>query len=250
MGAPLPLTLYSIPYSPWSERARWALLHHRLPFNERSHTPLLGELSLRLAARKLGGGVSVPLLLTPDGPVGDSMDIVAWADAHGSGSPLLFDAAREVVASLRDTVEDGLSAARARGLAQLAHDPQARRDALPPWMRKLPAAGASARVGGWFVARKYGSSFQDLETRQRASLSALRTRLEGRKYLAGSFSAANLLGASLLQAISPPDDAFLPIEPGTRRQWTEPALAADFANLLSWRNALYTRHRPKAGALA
>ena len=51
-------TLYSIPYSPWSMRARWALDHHRIPHRSREWVPLLTEPVLRqiveLQLKKIG----------------------------------------------------------------------------------------------------------------------------------------------------------------------------------------------------
>jgi len=72
-------TLVGEAYSPFSEKARWALDHHRIPYAYREHYPLIGELSLRLRARRLKGRVSTPLLLAPEGPVLDSFAIAMSA---------------------------------------------------------------------------------------------------------------------------------------------------------------------------
>ena len=83
------LTLYVIHHSPWSERARWALLHHKLRFEEREHVPLIGELSLRMRAKNTKGKVSVPLLVDDEGEsVQGSLAIGEHADRIGKRAKL------------------------------------------------------------------------------------------------------------------------------------------------------------------
>jgi glutathione S-transferase len=36
------IELVAVPYSPWSEKARWALDHHALPYRETAYQPLIG----------------------------------------------------------------------------------------------------------------------------------------------------------------------------------------------------------------
>ena len=36
----------------------------------------------RITSRRAGGGGTVPVLLTPDGPIGESQDILAWVDVR------------------------------------------------------------------------------------------------------------------------------------------------------------------------
>lgn len=38
--------------------------------------------------------------------------------------------------------------------------------------------------------------------------------------------------------------ASIRLGPATRAVWTQPALAAEFADLLAWRDGLYAAHRP------
>src|SRR5450759_1080805 len=44
----------------------------------------------RLAARRAGGGTTVPVLVTPDGVVGDSAEILAWVDERTPAERRLF----------------------------------------------------------------------------------------------------------------------------------------------------------------
>jgi glutathione S-transferase len=52
-------TLVYLPYSPWSEKARWALDYHGVRYDQSIHVPITGELPLRLRTRRFGGRISV-----------------------------------------------------------------------------------------------------------------------------------------------------------------------------------------------
>ncbi|WP_239014942.1 glutathione S-transferase N-terminal domain-containing protein [Archangium violaceum] len=59
-------TLVGLGYSGWTEKARWAMDHHRLAYQYSEHIPLLGELRLRRHAPP-GGRGTVPLLVEDSG---------------------------------------------------------------------------------------------------------------------------------------------------------------------------------------
>src|SRR5687768_3084143 len=87
-------TLVGLSYSPWSEKARWALDHHHIPFTYEEYVPMLGEPALRLRLRKAFGKVSVPVLIDGKESYGDSYEIARFAERTGKGKPL-FGAERE-----------------------------------------------------------------------------------------------------------------------------------------------------------
>ena len=238
--------LYVLHHSPWSERARWALEHHGIAFEEREHVPLIGELALRARAKKWSGKVSVPLFVDPGAGVvvQGSTAIAEHADAIGSGSRLFPPDSRATMNALEDAVEDLLNAARARFVLQLGSDREARLESVPPWMRPIPfVAVPSAKLGAWFIARKYRASFEGIDARIRAGLQAVRDALGSRAHVLGAFSYADILAASAVQAIAPPAERFLDLPPATRRLWAHPELARELADLIAWRDALYDRSR-------
>jgi glutathione S-transferase len=51
--------------------------------------------------------------------------------------------------------------------------------------------------------------------------------------------------AVLLQAVAPVADRYIRLGPATRQVWSQPELAAEFADLIAWRDTLYERHRAK-----
>jgi glutathione S-transferase len=80
------LRLVTIPISHYCEKARWALDRAGIPYREERHVQGLH----RIAARRAGGGSTVPVLVTPEGALGESEDILAWVDARTSPDDRLF----------------------------------------------------------------------------------------------------------------------------------------------------------------
>jgi glutathione S-transferase len=81
-------TLVTIPFSHFCEKARWALDHARVDYQEEGHTPLFHR---RAVARVKGQGGSVPVLsLDGDGVLDESSLIVRWADARASSDRKLL----------------------------------------------------------------------------------------------------------------------------------------------------------------
>ena len=70
------LRLVTIPISHYCEKARWALERAGIPYREERHVQGIH----RIASRRAGGAGTVPVLVTPDGPLGESDEILAWID--------------------------------------------------------------------------------------------------------------------------------------------------------------------------
>jgi glutathione S-transferase len=51
--------------------------------------------------------------------------------------------------------------------------------------------------------------------------------------------------ALLLPGVAPVGDAYIRLGRATRRIWTRDALAAEFSDLIAWRDELYAQHRAK-----
>jgi glutathione S-transferase len=242
-------TLYTLSYSPWSERARWALDYHGVKFVERHHVPMLGEPFLRLWTRRARGVVTVPLLVDGDLVLGDSYLIARWADSNSrNGRETLFpEAAQGTILTWNERAGIALQSARALVIAALARDEEALLESVPRALRSLPGARATARLGLAHFRRKYALD----EKTESAHLEALelgvdqlREDLGGRKYLVDRrFTYADILGATLLQSVVPVADEFLRLGPATRRTWTRSDLAERSRDLLGWRDEIYRAFR-------
>ncbi len=85
------LRLVTIPISHYCEKARWALQRADLAYREEPHVQGLH----RLYARRAGGGKTVPVLVTPEGPIGESEQILEWVDRRTEESQRLFGEGQE-----------------------------------------------------------------------------------------------------------------------------------------------------------
>lgn len=255
--------------SPWSERARWALDHHQISHDTIAHVPMLGERRLRqLVARarapqeKQGKPregqpsetkkpATVPILITDGGVFCESWDIVVHADAVGRGTrliPVEHEAAIRAFTAAADAAQD---AARALVVAALVRSPQALDETAPAFVPKAlrPLLRPVAKNGTLWFARKYQVDLDNTAPQQaalREALLAMRAALaKSQPYLLGAFSYADVVTALVLQAVQPVADRHMPIGPASRKNWTQPALATEFADLLAWRDTLYERHRAR-----
>ena len=82
------LRLVTIPISHYCEKARWALDRAGIRYREERHVQAVH----RIAARRAGGGSTVPVLVTPEGVVGESEEILIWADENTPPQHQLFPA--------------------------------------------------------------------------------------------------------------------------------------------------------------
>jgi glutathione S-transferase len=249
-------TLHAIGYSPWSERARWALDHHGVRYREREFVPMLSEPLIRAQTGTWRGRISAPLLVDAHALIVDSSAIASHTERIGSGTPLFPDELRAAIDHW-DRLSDRLACrGRERVAAASLHDRDAKIEAIPfpvPRLAKLallPVADAAIR----HLERKYALALADEAGALadiRAVLGELREQLgDGARRAApllGVFTFADVAMAAALAAVEPVGGwAHTPaaqMGPATRRVWTQPALAAEFRDLLHWRDGIYAAHR-------
>lgn len=241
--------LISLHVSPWSERARWALDHHAIAYELVEHTPVLGEARLRRVVGNAKPRATVPVLLASGEVLTESWEIAAYADRTGRGSKLVEPQQEADIRRWVQRADDALQSGRALILAATIESPAALDEAMPRMVPTVvrPLLRSIARKTTRALAAKYAVRFDAIEEHERvvrAALDAVRAELGERRHLLRGFTYADVAVASLLQVVSPVHDRFLRIGPGTRRAWTQPALAREFADLVDWRDALYEAHRP------
>ena len=236
-------TLYGMHYSPWSQRARWALEHHHIDYHYREHTPLLGEFALRRRGRAGGiqGRISVPMLVLPEEVLSDSWDIICHADRVGTGASLQTD--KSEVSSWASRLEPAYDAARRRVTRRTLESKSALTEAaagaVPRWL-----AGPSspiAAIGARFIGRKYRfdpKSACNQETLV-GGLEAIREALGEGPFIYETFSAADIIAASLVTAVQP--HAAASLGPATRAVWTDEELLERFSDLVTWRDTVRSK---------
>jgi len=246
--------LIGLPYSPWSEKARWALEARGVPYNKKLYSPLIGELGLRMKLKRWRGTVSVPVFTCDDGKVlADSADIARWADGHGTG-PTLFPAQHEAeIAKFIALSDRGLAAGRALSLMRLLDDPDGVAEMVPKKLRGVPGTKRIARSGIERTLRKYRgerdrglaqAALANVLELLRASLAAAPAS-SGVKTLLGTFTFADVAMTQVLAFIDPPSFG-LRLGAATRKSFIDEDLRTRFADLVAWRDAIYETYRPKS----
>jgi glutathione S-transferase len=198
------LRLVTIPISHYCEKARWALDRAGLPYREERHVQGVH----RIAARRAGGGLTVPVLVTPDGPIGESAEILEWVDERSDESLRLFPATpeerREVSALCRRF--DELLGPAGRRLIYIHMFPQRELllryndQGVPAWEDRALRLGLP--VAKLLISRVLeitpGVEVQDEEIVWSELEAAAEILDDGRPYLCGEhFTAADLTFAAL-----------------------------------------------------
>lgn len=242
--------LIALPYSPWSEKARWALDHHQIPYRESVYSPLFGMPLLRWKTKKFKGRLTVPIFIENGRVFTDSLEIARHAERFGSGQPLFPMDHETEIQTWNARCERCLSAGRALLLQRVGRNRQAQAEYLPP---AIPATlrtwfgPVTAAVGMRHFRRKYRIQAlpeNELESRIASILVTLRGALGGGSpYILSGFSYADIVMAMVMQFVEPVSGDYIPIGTRGRSCWSSPNLTSRFADLVEWRDELYRRHR-------
>lgn len=237
----------SLSFSPWSEKARWALDHHRVARKDVEHVPMVGEPYLRWKLRKLTGRVTVPVLIDAEGTFSDSFDIASHVDVRGAGSKLFLAGFDHDIARWNEKSEAILAGARVLSLRRTLINPGAIQESMPFPRALRPYLVAVGRNAVTYMNKKYRTDRIDdahATSTIRAHLGELRTALAGNQHLlGGTLSYADIVMAVSLQLVAPVDDRYVHLGPETRKCCTCDDLVREFPDLVSWRDELYRRYR-------
>lgn len=242
------LILFGEGFSPWTEKARWALDHHQIAYRYQEYTPLLSEPWLRIRAGCPRGRLSVPYLVGAAGfSLGDSFAIARQADQMGCAPPLVpLDLLAEIT-EWNERSERLMRAGRAQILARTESNRDIQIESLPPHLPRplCHLLAPTVRIGTAYLRKKYAVrlvSDEELE----ADLTALRAAIAGdpSRTLLDRFTLADIAMASALQAVRPHDSQPIGLRPAQRRAWARPALAARWEDVLVWRDTIL-RRRPR-----
>jgi glutathione S-transferase len=233
--------LVTIPFSHYCDKARWGLDRAGIRFHESGHVPLLHMPAVRLA----GGKRSVPVLVTDEGVLCDSTEILRWADKRAPEANLYGASSdeRREIERLEDLCDEQLGPhtrrwayfymlPRRNVMVRLAAQgvPTAERLA---WPIMLPVTRALMRRSMRITAEGAKRSQERIE-HVFGEVGALLA--DGRHYLAGDrLSAADITFASLAAPVLLPPEYFTHL-PRTEDWPTEAA-----AQIRAW-------HETPAGA--
>jgi glutathione S-transferase len=232
-------TLYYMPFSPWSHKARCALRHHHLTPRGHAYVSLVEEPRLRWKLRQWRGRVTVPVLFTSERVITESWDIALWAERNGSGSALIPNDKRAEISEWNAVSDRLLSAARSRAMLRALEQPLVLLEVLPAPLAKL-LGERGARMSTRLFNAKYAidpSERAQYELVIREELQRVQRALhDGRRYLTGELSYADIaVGVSLMVLGPLPGEE----EVGIQKLGFEPELSAEFPSLRAWRNAVH-----------
>ncbi len=243
--------LWSLSYSPWSDRARWALDHCEVEYERRAYQPMLGEPGMRLRLGQWTGPISVPVLETDEGCLTDSFDIARFADRNAARQErrLFPEGAEADIERFNTLSEAALSAGRTLGLRRILDTEREALDAFVPPMAGRALGGTARSIAAWGVRRTLGkyadATPRDLEGALIEFLDALAEALDaaqpdadGHRHLLGTFSYADITAAVGLAFILPPA-SHLRLSAPSRRAYTWAALPTGYESLFAWRDRLY-----------
>jgi len=246
------LRLITIPISHYCEKARWALERADMPYREERHVQGVHQ----VVARRVSGGITVPVLVTPDGAIGESAEILAWVDERTPPEHRLFPSEsgeRDEVERLCRRLDEGLGP-RGRRLMyiHMLADPKLalrfNNAGVPGWEDRFIRYG-------WPVAQRYVKRVlgirPGIEVEDEAAVFdeldyVAELISDGRPYLCGEqFSAADLTFAALSASVIVPPVYGVPLP---QPDVLSPAMAALVQRAREhpagrYALTLYTEHR-------
>ena len=204
--------LVKIPFSHYCEKARWALDRAGVAYDEEKHLPFFHA----RAVIRAGGRRTVPVLVTDEGVIADSTEILRWCDARVGPAQKLFPEERPVgdeVARWESRFDDELGPHTRRwGYHLLLPDRERTltlmRKHAPPWeFRALTVAYPVARFVMCRAMRVNAEGAARSLAKVRAVFDDVSAALaDGRPYLVGGrFSAADLTFCTLAAPALLPD---------------------------------------------
>jgi glutathione S-transferase len=215
---PVVLTLVTIPISHYCEKARWALDRAALPYLEQRHVQGIH----RFAARRAGGGRTVPVLVTSRGAIGESREILEWVDGRTPPEHRLFPAEQEARREVDRLCArfDGELGPKGRRLMYVHMFPQRElalsfnNNGVPVWEDRMLRFGwpLFERVIRRVLEITPGVEIDDEAVVWRELDYVAELLADGRPYLCGErFTAADLTFASLCAAVVVPPAYGVPL---------------------------------------
>jgi glutathione S-transferase len=249
------VTLWHIPISHYSEKARWALDHKRVPHTRRAMLGGLHPPTTLVLTR--GRHQTAPVLVLDGDAIGDSTAIIAALEERFPDPPLYpADAGeRRRALALEDWFDEELGPSiRRLVFHELTSDPASLAETtttLVPYARPqtLGVAGRAMRVA---LHQRFAiadpARRRRAESKLAAALDRLEAELDGRDHLCGgALSVADVTAASLFYPLAlPPEGPWVPA--AVPPAWRERMAAVADRPGIRWVLDTYARHRRPAAS--
>jgi glutathione S-transferase len=213
-----PLRLVTIPISHYCEKARWALERAGIAYREERHIQGIHM----FMAKRAGGGITTPVLVTPERSIGESEDILHWVDERTPAEHRLFppaDPERDEVLAISRRLDAELGPTGRRHiyvhlLPQRELLLAFNNEGVPRWEDRLLRHGFAmlSPVVKRRLAITPGIEVSDERDIWRELDWVAELLSDGRPYLSGErFGAADLTFAALSAAVVSPPDYGIPL---------------------------------------
>ncbi len=242
--------IYQIPYSPWSEKACWALDFHKLPYKKVEYLPLFMAPLLKLKTltkRKFTDKITVPLLIDGSEVYIDSFDIALYAENKAKSEQLFPKADYDRIKRLDALSQRLLNVFRTQVLKRTKTNQEAKLEKLSTMAplsflpeKRLEAFTNMADFMIGFLEKKYPV---DESESNFSLLEKIRAELGDRPYVLNEFSYADITLAQPLQFVSPVGNQFINLGDHQRKTMEDIELAKEFKDLIDWRDGLYEKYR-------
>jgi glutathione S-transferase len=201
--------LLTIPISHYCEKVRWALERAGIDYVEEGHLQMIH----RFYALKAGGGRRVPVLITEEGVLNESSEIIRWIDARLDDERKLVPAEHAAeIDRIERRLDEGLGIEGRRWMYSVMMSTDVPEnfglDSLPRWERRsIPIVLPLMRL----YLRAFMDAAPSQATAARAEVDAAFDWVEelladGRRFLVGNrFSSADLAFAALSAAVLAPE---------------------------------------------
>ncbi len=238
--------LVGISYSPWTEKASWALNKAGVPYKYKNHEVIFGMPMLAWQAKRPMGEITVPLLLHDDGP-----SIMGSFEIAKSQAQILFPAAHlETIEKLEKLSEEILDLTRALSMIRVERSPELQIGSLPDYVPApvKPFLTSLARLGLSYLRKHFPAPLTYEQSLQKmdALLEQMRAIWQNRssEFVCGdSFSHADIICAVTLMGVEPVAQEFHKLPKAIRQAFATPELKEKYKDMLTWRDQVYVKYR-------
>jgi len=260
-STPAAFELHGIGYSSWTEKARWALHHHRIPYRYREHLIWLGMPALAARAGLPPEEITLPILLKSDqGPIVDSLEIARFAEKWRTQNPdsssteeLFPEGLLPEIKHYNLLSELLISRARLRLCHAILESPQAQEAMAPtfvpaflrPLTRPLVRKATLYIMQEFDLHKKRPSEMDSMLIQALVGLNSAIEKAQGGFLLDGKFTYADITTAVALGSLRPIQVVFDRLSEQHKKILTDSQLAASFPALLAWRDRVYREKNPK-----
>ncbi|GMH36296.1 hypothetical protein BSKO_04164 [Bryopsis sp. KO-2023] len=244
---PMPV-LYSIRFSPWTLKAKWALAHYDAQHTNKEFLSGVTDAILRWKTKNFCGRLTVPILIGEGGVVlTESFEIAQWAGLNKGpncqGGDLFDGVDADVMKQWNQRSDEILNYSRSLALQGMMNNGDATKQTLPKLLQNSLGVMIAKRFLRKLTKKYENEPGTNSKENARECLVVLREALakSGGEYITGSFSYADIVMVIALLAVYP-FNGVMPAFPEFQEAFTVPGFSEEFADLVEWGKKIVAKH--------